>query len=127
MRDGVLKVLGESCEEFLRTPQFMDAMKKTLNAALDLRNFQRSGMDALHEQFQTPDKEDIDGVLLAIRHVERRLLDRLEDMDGRLSLLDRRVKTMQPEENAKPEKASAKRPKPRRYQRTTVTKRSSKK
>ena len=31
------------------------------------------------EQFENPSKEDIDGVLLTIRYVERRLLDRFEN------------------------------------------------
>ena len=57
LRGGILKVLGESCEEFMRTPQFLETIKTTLNAALSMRQLQRAGMDALHDQFETPDKD----------------------------------------------------------------------
>jgi uncharacterized protein YdcH (DUF465 family) len=48
-------------------------------------------MNRVHEQFEIPHKEDIDGVLLAIRHVERRLLDRLEGLDDRVASLDEKI------------------------------------
>ena len=48
-------------------------------------------MNLAHEQFENPSKEDIDGVLMAIRHVERRLLDRLEGLDERVANLDEKI------------------------------------
>src|SRR5271165_285137 len=91
MRGGMLKVLAETWDEYMRTPQFMEMMKGSLNGALDLKRMARDGMNRVHEQFETPSKEDIDGVLLAIRHVERRLLDRLEGLDHRLANLDQKI------------------------------------
>jgi len=91
MRGGMLKVLAETWDEYMRTPQFMEMMKGSLNGALDLKRMARDGMNRVHEQFETPSKEDIDGVLLAIRHVERRLLDRLEGLDDRVANLDQKI------------------------------------
>jgi hypothetical protein len=68
MRVGMLKVLAETWDEYMRTPQFMEMMKATLNGALDLKRMAH-GLNRVHEQFETPSKQDIDGVLLAIRHV----------------------------------------------------------
>jgi hypothetical protein len=48
-------------------------------------------MNRVHEQFGNPGKEDIDDVLLAIRHVERRLLDRLEGLDDRVANLNEKI------------------------------------
>jgi len=91
MRGGMLKVLAETWDEYMRTPQFMEMMKGSLNGALDLKRMARDGMNRVHEQFETPSKEDIDGVLLAIRHVERRLLDRLQGLDDRVANLDEKI------------------------------------
>jgi len=91
MRGGMLKVLAETWDEYMRTPQFMEMMKGSLNGVLDLKRMARDGMNRVHEQFETPSKEDIDGVLLAIRHVERRLLDRLEGLDDRVANLDGKI------------------------------------
>jgi uncharacterized protein YdcH (DUF465 family) len=91
MRGGMLKVLAETWDDYMRTPQFMEMMKASLNGALDLKRMARDGMNRVHEQFETPSKEDIDGVLLAIRHVEGRLLDRLEGLDDRVANLDEKI------------------------------------
>jgi len=91
MRGGMLKVLSETWDEYMRTPQFMEMMKASLNGALDLKRMARDGMNRVHEQFETPSKEDIDGVLLAIRHVEGRLLDRLEGLDDRVVNLNEKI------------------------------------
>src|ERR1700675_2883707 len=91
LRGGMLKVLAETWDEYMRTPQFMEMMKASLNGALDLKRMARDGMKRVHEQFETPSKEDIDGVLLAIRHVEGRLLDRLEGLDDRVVNLNEKI------------------------------------
>jgi len=91
MRGGMLKVLAETWDEYMRTPQFMEMMKASLNGALNLKRMARDGMNRVHEQFENPSKEDIDGVLLAIRHVERRLLERLEGLNERVANLDEKI------------------------------------
>ena len=84
LRTSMLKVLGETWNEFMRSPQFMEVMKLSINGAFDMRTMMKENMNKIHEQFETPTKEDVDGILLAIRHVERRVLDRLEGMEERL-------------------------------------------
>ena len=91
MRGGMMQVLAETWDAYLRTPQFMEMMKASLDGALDLKRLARDGMNRVHEQFENPSKNDIDDVLLAIRHVERRLLDRLEGLDDRVANLDEKI------------------------------------
>ena len=108
MRGGMLKVLAETWDEYMRTPQFMEMMKASLNGVLDLKRMARDGMNRVHEQFENPSKNDIDDVLLAIRHVERRLLDRLEGLDDRVANLDEKIDNVE-QRIAKQEDASARR------------------
>ena len=91
MRGGMLKVLAETWDEYMRTPQFLEMMKASLNGALDLKRMAREGMNRVHEQFENPSKQDVDDVLLSIRHVERRLLERLEGLDDRVASLNERI------------------------------------
>jgi hypothetical protein len=91
MRGGMLQVLAGTCDEYMRTPQFMEMMKAWLNGALELKRLARDGMNRVHEQFENPSKQEIDDVLLAIRHVERRLLDRLEGLDDRVANLNEKI------------------------------------
>jgi uncharacterized protein YdcH (DUF465 family) len=108
MRSGMLQVLAETWDEYMRTPQFMEMMKASLNGALDLKRMARDAMNRVHEQFETPSKEDINDVLLAIRHGERRLLDRLEGLDDRVANLDEKIDQID-QRIAKQENASERR------------------
>ena len=94
MRGGMLKVLAETWDEYMRTPQFLEMMKASLNGTLDLKCMAREGMNRVHEQFENPSKQDIDDVLLAVRHVERRLLERLEGLDDRVANLNEKIDTL---------------------------------
>jgi hypothetical protein len=83
----------------------MEMMKASLNGALDLKGMARNGMNWMHGQLEVPDKQDIDGVLMALRHVERRLLDRMEGIDDRLSSLEALIK----DNGRQPQPAAARR------------------
>ena len=93
-RNGMLKALAGTWDEFMRTPQFMEMMKASLNGSLDLKRMARDGMNKVHEQFETPSKEDLDSILLAIRHVERRILDRVEGVDDRVLNITERLEKL---------------------------------
>ena len=94
MRGGMLKVLAETWDEYMRTPQFMQLMKASLNGVLDLKQMARDGLNRVHDQLENTTKQDVDDVLMAIRHVERRLLDRLEGIDARVTNMDDRLETV---------------------------------
>ena len=94
MRSGMLKALAGAWDEFMRTPQFMEMMKVSLNGALDLRRMAREGLNKIHEQFETPTKEDLDSILLAIRHVERRVLERIEGVDDRVRIITEQLEKL---------------------------------
>ncbi|HYY29453.1 MAG TPA: hypothetical protein VE860_16020, partial [Chthoniobacterales bacterium] len=44
MRGGMLKVLAETWDEYMRTPQFLQLMKASLNGVLDLKQMARDGL-----------------------------------------------------------------------------------
>lgn len=91
MRAGMLKVLSEAWDQFARSPQFMEYMKTSMDGFMDLRKMTADAMTRNHHQMQSPAREDIDGVLLAIRHMERRLLDRIEDIENAVAHVSRSV------------------------------------
>jgi hypothetical protein len=64
MRGGMLKVLADTWEEYMRTPQFMQLMNASLNGALDLKRMARDGLNRVHDQLENTTKQDIDGVLM---------------------------------------------------------------
>lgn len=88
LRGGMLKAISKSWEEFMRTPQFMEMMTSSLNAAMSMHGMTKDGLNRAHQGLQTPSKDDIESVLLAVRHIERRILDRIDDFDQRLQKVE---------------------------------------
>lgn len=84
IRQGMLNVISQSWEEFMRTPQFMEMMKDSLNNAMTWQGFAKDGANRMHDTMQTPSKADMEGILLSLRHVEKRLLDRMETIEGQV-------------------------------------------
>jgi hypothetical protein len=95
VRAEMLKVLTETWDQFMRTPQFMEYMKTSMDGFLNLRQMAADAMTRSHHEMQSPAREDIDGVLLAIRHMERRLLDRVEDVENAVNTAIRRLEKME--------------------------------
>ncbi|RKX33975.1 MAG: hypothetical protein DRP71_08620 [Verrucomicrobia bacterium] len=100
MRAGMLKILTQSWEDFVRSPQFLEYMKKGMDGVLDFKKLSSDFFTRGHHSTETPAREDIDGILLAIRHMERRLLDRVEEVDSNVSGLGRRLDKV--EKNSRP-------------------------
>lgn len=80
IRNGILKALGETWNEFLRSPQFQESMKQFMDNAVAFRKFTNEYMSKVHKEMQTPSRDDIDALQLNVRHLETRLLSRLEEL-----------------------------------------------
>ena len=87
-RNATFAALSQQAEQFMRSPQFGEMTKQFLDAAITSRQQFNDALTALHHQVQSVARQDIDGVMLAIRHMETRLLDRLEELERRLGSLE---------------------------------------
>lgn len=95
IRTEMLKVLTETWDQFMRTPQFMEYMKTSLEGFMNLRQIAADALTRGHHEMQAPAREDIDGLLLAIRHLERRLLDRIEELENGVTSVGQRLETIE--------------------------------
>jgi hypothetical protein len=80
IRNGILQALGETWNEFLRSPQFQENMKQCMENAVAFRKHTNDFMAKVHKEMQTPSRDDIDTIQLTVRHMETRILDRLEKL-----------------------------------------------
>jgi hypothetical protein len=84
MRAAMLKAMSEQCEQFMRSPAFLEMMKQSLDAAVTLRTQVNAFLNRAHHEMQGVARDDVDSLMLTIRHFESRVLDRLEAMEQRL-------------------------------------------
>ncbi len=80
IRSGIFQALAESWDKFMRSPEFLEAMKQWMEQAISLRKMTNDLMGTVRHEMQAPSREDIDTVMLAVRHMEKRLLDRIEQL-----------------------------------------------
>src|SRR5437762_7427964 len=89
MRSGIFQALAQSWDEYLRSPQFLEGMKQWMDNAILFRKMSNDFFTKARHETQDIAREDVDSVMLAVRHMEKRILDRLEDLTARVDALDR--------------------------------------
>jgi len=89
MRSGIFQALAQSWDEYLRSPQFMEATKQWMDSAIFYRKMTNDLLTKARHETEDIAREDVDSVMLAVRHMEKRILDRLEDLTARVDALDR--------------------------------------
>src|SRR4051794_23934000 len=89
MRSGIFGAMAQSWDEFMRSPQFMESMKMMMDNAITFRKMSNDFLTQAHHSFQGTAQADIDNLMLAIRHMENRILDRVEDLSVRLDKMEK--------------------------------------
>jgi hypothetical protein len=110
IRAGILQALAESWEQFMRSDQFLEGMRQWMDNAVSFRSLTNEFLGRLRNEGQAPSRSDIDTVLLAVRHMEKRLLDRLEELSTQLTRSD--------DQRARPSKTTRRAGKARKTGRT---------
>ena len=75
----------------MRSPQFLESMKQWMDTAINFRKMTNDFMAKVRNEIQAPSRDDIDTVMLTVRHMEKRLLDRVEDLAVRIAQMDSRL------------------------------------
>ncbi len=96
IRSGILQALARSWEEFMRSPQFLDGMRQWMDNAVTFRQMTNDFMANVRSEMQGTSRDDIDTVMLAIRHMEKRVLDRVEELSAEVTDLKRRADNGRP-------------------------------
>ena len=102
MRTGLFEALAKSWEEFMRSPQFLDAVKQMMDNAMAFRKLTSKMLTQAHHEMQGTARADIDAILAALRHVESRVLDRMDELGAQLEQLRGRVKAVEKDKAARP-------------------------
>jgi hypothetical protein len=88
IRAGMFQALAHSWEEFMRSPQFLDGMKQWMENAINFRKLTNDFMAKVRNEIQAPSRDDIDTIMLTVRHMEKRLLDRVDQLAQQVGALN---------------------------------------
>ena len=81
---AMLQAMEQYCAEYMRSPQFLEAMKKGLDASIGARQQLNDFWVRAHHELQGVARQDIDFVMQNVRHLETRMLDRMDELASRL-------------------------------------------
>jgi len=95
MRDAALASMAQGCDQFIRSPAFIEAMKQSIDNAITWRRQWNDMMRDLRHEMQGVARDDVDHLMVGLRHMETRLLDRLEEVERRVEKLNARLERME--------------------------------
>ena len=90
IRSGIFQALAKSWDEFMRSPQFLEGMKQWMDQAVSFRKMSNDFLASVRNEMQAPSREDIDTIMLTVRHMEKRILDRVEELSDQVAELTER-------------------------------------
>lgn len=89
VRTAMLGAMSQAAEQWMRSPQFLDLMKQSMDGALSYWQQLSGVLTQARHATQGVAHEDVDALMVSVRHLEQRLLDRMEEMSDRVEELSR--------------------------------------
>lgn len=94
IRSGFLQALARCWDEYLRSPEFAQRMKEMMDGALAVRKVGNELLSKTQRDLGVVNQEDLDAVLLSLRHLQNRVLERLDGISNQVAALNQRLDRM---------------------------------
>lgn len=91
IRSGIFQAVAQAWEEFMRSPEFLESMKRLMDNAIAFRKMSNELLTKAHHELRGTSRADTDGILLALRHMEERMLGSVEELNRRLDAVERKL------------------------------------
>ncbi len=90
-RGDMLQMWSDWCEQWMRSPAFLESQKQMLDGNLAVRKQFRAAVRKMQREMQLAGREDIDALEAAIRRSERRILDQLDEMSAQMQAMEAKI------------------------------------
>ena len=91
MRAAMLEAMSQYADQFMRSPQFLEFSRSSLDASLQAREQFNEFLTKLRHDLQGVARQDVQSMLSGVHQMERRVIDRLDQIDKRLTELESRL------------------------------------
>lgn len=82
------EVMSESADNFMRTPAFMEMMRRNLKTITDMKRMQDNAVQDTARHLGLPLADDITGLFERLNSTEQKILGRLKSIEDRLEALE---------------------------------------
>ena len=90
-RSTMLRAWAEYCDQYMRSDEFLNMFKQSLDGAIQVRRQLNEFLGQMHHEFQAPSRQDIDELMKSIERLERRIGDESGRITARLDSLGERL------------------------------------
>jgi ABC-type transporter Mla subunit MlaD len=95
MRDATLSAMSQHAQQFMRSEQFLDMMKKSMDASINWQRQMNEFLTKAHHSTQSVAQSDVDDLHRSVRHLEQRTLDQIEQLASKLDQMSERLEVME--------------------------------
>ena len=125
VRSAFLRAWTQLCDEWMRSPEFLNTLKTSMKNAIAFRKQINDSLGRMHHELQGTSRQEIDQIMLELRHLERRLVDAEERNAARLEKI---LERLGPTDSRTPEGPARKAtPRKRAPQKKTTVKKTARK
>jgi hypothetical protein len=107
IRASLFEGIGKAWDEYMRSPQFLESMKQLTDQAIAFRRMTNDLLVKARHETQGVAREDVDHVMVAIHHLEARVLNRMDDLAERVGAIETRLNGKLSGERAQPAATAA--------------------
>src|SRR3954447_8402906 len=86
-----LDAVSRSLDDFMRTPVFLESMKRNLKALTDMKTLQDQVLQGAARQFGMPLADDITGLFERLKSTEQTIIGRLKAIEDRLKAIESKL------------------------------------
>jgi len=101
IRTAQLNACAEYWQEWMRSPEFLAWTRQWLAGNVQMRKQLSEFLGQLQHEFQGASRQDIDQLMLSLRHLEQRIVDSTERISNQLGEFETRLAEL---EKSRPEK-----------------------
>jgi hypothetical protein len=94
-RSSLFQAMSQHFEQMMRSPQMLEMMKQSMDMMFSSRKQYNDMLSRIRQEMQGTSRRDIDNLMLSVRHMETRVLDRLEEVSFQLEEITRRLDNLE--------------------------------
>lgn len=91
VRNAMLDALGRYCEEYMRSPQFLQTMKQSMDGAVAFRKQLNAFFTRWQHEMQGVAQEDVDSLMDRMGDLQKTVVRRIDAISGRLDEIATRL------------------------------------
>ena len=90
MQRVFLDAMAKYCDDFMRSEQFLQMMKQTMDRSLAFKQQLDQFLGSAQKGMQAPARADIDDLAGTLLKIEERVLDRLDSLENKVAAMEGR-------------------------------------